>query len=120
MDYQILVEQVGLKDAPRWLIRDSFNRYFTGNDWTEDQTQGLLYDDLADVFKKRDVLRRLIRPRIFEATLCVTVNHDCDLDVEELKEYLRRHSMFFICHPRQGAVEHCSADIDWSSLRQTN
>jgi hypothetical protein len=120
MDFQILVEQVGLKGAPRWLIRDSFNRFFTGSEWTEDPTQGLLFDDLAEVFKKRDRLRRLIRPRTFEAIVRMTVNHDCYLELEELREYLKRHSMFFVCHPPAGTPEHCCADIDWETLRQTN
>ena len=115
-NYGITIEAVGQTGCPRFLIRDNLARYFTGNGWTCDPSLGLLFDDLTKAIQQRDHLRKSVRPRLFVATVRVSVSHDCSLDGDELQEHLEGHTMFYIANSPQ----RCEAEIDWSTLRQVD
>lgn len=115
-NYSITIEAVGQTGCPRFLIRDSYARYFSGDEWTCDRSLGLLFDDLAKAIEQRDYLRKSVQPRLFEAVVRVRVDHDCKLEGEELQDHLESHTMFYIAHSSQ----RCEAQVDWNTLRQVN
>jgi len=119
-EYRISIEQVGNPQCPRYLIRDSLNRYFDGNEWVGEPHNGVLFDDMTEVMQKRDALRQIMRPRLFRADLFILVNPECHLNLDEIRAHLDRHTMIFVGHCGVDELQHIEIAPEWDTLRQTS
>lgn len=113
------VEQVGRSEWPRWVIKDTNQRFFTGSGWTLEQKQALLFADRTAATAECSRLDDDFIYQVFLVNLQIELLTQQHLSKEEIKEYIAKQIRMEIdCdgeHP-------CSDDsfdltIDWDSFR---
>lgn len=102
--YDLVVDSVGGAQWPRWLIRDSEQRFFTGATWSENRVKALLFADRAAAEAECEKLQRDSAPRVFQVSVLVEVDAIERLSIEEIRDYLSRNLHAVLdegdrCHP---------------------
>lgn len=98
--YLVELRRVGQRAFPRWFLRDSALRYWTGSDWTPQRTKARTYADETEA--TNEVARLMIEtlPRRFRTSLTIVVDAARDFTIEELRDYLRRNLGWRLKHDR--------------------
>jgi hypothetical protein len=89
--YLVQMVQVGNPQFPRWLLRDTTNRYWAGGEWITEASKAVLYAN--DVAVRHDLNQLMLKkpPRRFTATVTITIDPARDFEIAELRDYLRRN-----------------------------
>ena len=115
---KLQIETLGRPEWPRWIIKDEFERVFTGNAWSVDRKEALLFADRPFVESERTRLTLEFVPQVFQVNVLIEVLSNQPLSMEAIKEYMSKHARFEI----EGDSEHpCSfatfdTEIDWDSF----
>lgn len=114
-------EQVGRPEFPRWVIRDSHHRFFTGFVWTGNRKEALLFANRSLAETECSKLQADNTPQMLEAKvhLLIEVQGNASLSLEEIKEYLSQHARLEIDGDGDSPCSFVSVHtvIDWNSLQ---
>lgn len=117
---------VGTEDAPRYLIKDCDDRYWTGAGWTTDRKAGQLYSDyqkagtdwqalMLQGFEGEPV-------RTFTAPIEISVFGDAEIDMEQFVQWLSHTAtLYFNAHrdgigPTEGTL--ALSRIRWDQIEE--
>ena len=114
-------EQVGRPEFPRWVIRDSHRRFFTGAYWTPDRKQALLFANRSLAETECSKIQADNTPQMLEAkvNLLIEVQGNASLSLDEIKDYLSQHARLEIDGDEDSPCSFVSVHtvIDWNSLQ---
>ena len=114
-------EQVGRPEFPRWVIRDSHRRFFTGAYWTPDRKQALLFANRSLAETECSKIQADNTPQMFDAKvhLLIEVQGNASLSLDEIKDYLSQHARLEIDGDEDSPCSFVSVHtvIDWNSLQ---
>lgn len=124
------VVAAGTPEFSRYRICDSFNRFWTGTDWSEpgEDHRGLIYADsnrACHEVQRLLMLEYMDRPcRVFRAPVEVRLFADRDISHQELKAWLLKCSKLLIDAQAQGNGP-CEGSlglvsIHWHELNEVN
>ena len=66
---KLQIETLGRPEWPRWIIKDEFERVFTGNAWSVDRKEALLFADRPFVESERTRLTLEFVPQVFQVNV---------------------------------------------------
>jgi hypothetical protein len=94
--YWIDVQQVGDERWPRWAIKDSRRRWYTGDGWINDPKRAFLYSDEAEAKEACSRCRDDIPSRRFFLPVKIVVNANSDFTLDDLMDYLSRNLRLYL------------------------
>ena len=108
------VKPVG--SLPRYAIVDRKHRNFTGEGWSEDQSDSLLYHSEEEADTDCELFNALYNPHVFTVEARVWVHSPHELEPELLTEYIRNNIQVEIAaedgHPYSHAEFQIEFDVD--------
>lgn len=85
---------VGKVNIPRFIISTGTGCVWTGEDWSTDESKALVYANPKlvdrDIRRLADRWERMPKPLRLEVKLVFEIDADQPVDLERLKEYLKR------------------------------
>ncbi|HMP57722.1 MAG TPA: hypothetical protein PKD86_00090 [Gemmatales bacterium] len=100
------VHRAGSPQFPRYFISDQFNRVWTGDGWSEDERNGLLYGDSPEAcieVQRLLQLEYMDKPmRRFRAPVYLDLFADESLPTVQIVRWLAKASRLLIDSPEQG------------------
>ncbi len=120
------VHSAGTPQFPRYFISDQFKRVWTGEGWSEDERDGLLYgvpNDACVEVQRLLMLDYVDKPvRRFRAPVYVDLFSDKELTKEQVARWLVKVSKLLIDSPEHGngPVEGTLGlvRIEWGEMRE--
>ena len=107
---RIFVADNGNPDCPRYMVRDNQGRYWDGKQWTEDPRSARLHYRGKDAVAEAAVLKDSPDPRVFTASVRITVEHDDGFSLEQLQALLERSTVSLVL-PDQHDMEGVDVEI---------
>lgn len=100
------VHRAGTPKFPRYFISDQFMRVWTGDGWSDDERDGLLYGDSPEacrVVQRLLTLEYIDKPvRRFRAPVYLDLFSDTPLTKDEITRWLAKVARLIIDSPRHG------------------
>lgn len=113
------IEQVCRPEWPRWIIKDSNERFFTGSTWSGSRSEAMLFANRSLAETERSRLHDDITPQVFQVNVLIEMVSNQHVPIEEVKEYISKQARMEIDgdgeHPCSFATFH--TDIDWDSFK---
>jgi hypothetical protein len=107
----ISVARTGTPDWPRYFIRDNKQRYWTGKWWSRNHRDAVLYHDAREADDEAMVMNDSIEPRLFKATVAISVEHDAPFTIEQLRDLLE-HSTVSLILPDEHDLDGVDVEIN--------
>ncbi len=119
--YWIDVQMVGDERWPRWAIKDSHRRWYTGDDWSDDPKHACLFATEAEAKETCSRFRDDVPLRRFFVPIRMVVNANADFTLDELRDYLTRNVRLYLendsgKHPCDDATY--DVNFFWNELKE--
>lgn len=112
----------GTQEFPRYRITNNKGQYWTGSEWTSDESEGLMYGESNDacIECQRLLVERhhLLPKTCFSAVLDIEYYTKQEVDVDQLRDWLFHCVILYLKRepcPQDGLV---TCTIDWSKLKK--
>ena len=127
-DLVLSLVSTGTPQHPRFMISDSSDKFWTGTDWTEHESDGCLFASVNDAGRAiQEILLAEYgqKPmRRFVAPVCVDLYSETDVPLDQIRDWLVRVARLTVDAEQHGngPVEESLGltMIDWNKLRETN
>lgn len=120
-DIHIFVSKEGSEQWPRFIIRDSWGRVWTGREWNHDEAMSQLFQDENKAISKATDLYLSSKVRMFTTALNVYVENNQPLSVEALQEFLIRNCRGWIDNDGSTQTLEDSTikvEVEWEHLEE--
>ena len=111
---EVVVEKRGNDQWPRFLVKDSTDRYWSGKGWVQD-SHALLFHEEHEALRTALELTMDTKLRLLTATFSVIVEGKEPVTVEELRDYLSRNCQVTLEVEKFNGVK-LTVDIEWNTL----
>lgn len=122
----LTVHRRGVPEFQRYVISDQYLRYWTGTEWSSNESQAELFCDNNEALERVQKLLLLdIRPmtvRRYQAPITLDLYSDQEISVRDLKVWLTKVAKLLMDSPRHGngPIQGTLGLtwIDWSKLKE--
>jgi hypothetical protein len=112
------IEQIGRPEWPRWVIKDTIQQFFTGNNWTPDRKKALLFANRAVAEAECRRLHDDIVPQVFRVNLQIEMLSEQQISPDAILEYISRQIRLEIESDDEHPCSFARFDftIDWDTF----
>lgn len=119
---QVTVEKLGCDQWPRYVVKDERHRFWSGERWSEQEADALLFDEEYRAMKSALELCFDSKLRHFTTTVDVFVDGDEPFTTELLRKFLE--SNCFVWLGNNGDDEtfeklRVDVDVEWDELKES-
>ena len=112
-DYHVFVHAGGCRDWPRFTVRNSRGQFWTGDSWTENPHDALLFLSDDEASAKVTELTLASTERMVVTTVAIRVDREKPFTILELQEFLEANFRGFLLDGDfDGARIEVQADFD--------
>ena len=120
-DIHIYVSNNGHEHWPRFIIRDSWGRFWTGETWATEEGKSQLFQDESEALRTAKDLYLNSKVRMFSTPLNIYVESEQPFSIEALQEFLARNCRGLIGNDEATPeLKHSNIriEVEWEHLEE--